>query len=137
MANIIIKQHRCPFVYHAKPPPQDFTTRIMLWYYLCHFNLDGHFTDLLEEVSNICNDGEYNGAIGGSNNCIVGKVGEKRQCKNRPCLGLDGTIFYPNEFEIVYRNCTLKEFCPSFPARKKTKLAHCTKNEVFHEGFLH
>ena len=89
---------------------------------LCHFHLDGNFTDVLEEVSNTCNDGEYNGAVVGSNNCTAGIVEEKRQCKHRPCLGLDGTIYYPDEFEIVYRNCTLKEFCPSFPPRKKTKL---------------
>ena len=91
------------------------------------FNLDGNFTDLPEELSNTCNDGEYNGAVGGSNNFTAGKVEEKRQRKHRPCLGLDGTIYYPDEFEIVYRNCTLKEFCPSFPPRKKTKLTEILK----------
>lgn len=89
---------------------------------LYHFHLHGNFTDLPEELSNTCNDGEYNGAVGGSNNCTAGKVEEKRQCKRRPSLGLDGTIYYADEFEIVYRNCTLKELCPSFPPRKKTKL---------------
>ena len=112
----------------SHPPATKFHHTIMLWYYLLyHFHLDGNFTDLAEELSNTCNDGEYNVAVGGSNNCTAGKVEDKRQCKHRPCLGLDGTIYYPDEFEIVYRNCTLKEFCPSFPPRKKTKLTEILK----------
>ena len=131
VANIIIKRHQCPFLYHVEPPHPPaikFHHTVMLWYYLLyHFHLHGNFTDLPEELSNTCNDGEYNGAVGGSNNFTAGKVEEKRQRKHRPCLGLDGTIYYPDEFEIVYRNCTLKEFCPSFPPRKKTKLTEILK----------
>ena len=88
---------------------------------LCQLRwLDGTFTNFLREVSNTCNEGNYNIENGGGSNCSQGRVGEERQCKNGSCMGSDGKVYFPDEFEIVYRKCTFKEFCP-YPPGKQTK----------------
>ena len=79
------------------------------------FSLDGTFTELLSIVETTCYGNEFR-----DKNCSSGEVGEQRQCQNGSCVGLNGRKYLPNEYEIVYRNCTLVDFC-DYPPRKHFK----------------
>ena len=85
------------------------------WKISAIFSLDGTFTELLSIVETTCYANEFR-----DENCSSGEVGEQRQCQNGSCVGLDGRRYLPNEYEIVYRNCTLIDFCP-YPPRKHFK----------------
>ena len=56
------------------------------------------------------------------NNCSSGEVGERRQCQNGSCVGLNERKYLPDEYEIVYRNCTLIDFCPYPPSKHFKRL---------------
>ena len=85
------------------------------WIFSAIFSLDGTFTEPLNIAETTCYANEFR-----VENCSLGEVGEQRQCQNGSCVGLDGRKYLPNEYEIVYRNCTLVDYC-EYPPRKHFK----------------